>query len=81
MAIFVTIQSQPSGQKTLPLKRQGALVRIIDKLAGPQANLEVELEQLTFNLGKSKHTVSGKIVFNVVHLEEPGKEAEEAEDK
>ena len=46
------------------------IAQIVDKLAGEQANLEIIVQDLTFNLGKSKHTLNGTINFNVFHAQE-----------
>lgn len=48
-------------------KQQNTIARIIDKLAGEQGNLEIIVQELTFHLGKSKHTLNGTINFNVFH--------------
>jgi hypothetical protein len=54
----------------LTQEQQSMVARIVDKLAGEQGNLEVIVQDLTFNLGGSKHTLNGKINFNVFHEQE-----------
>ncbi len=65
--------SDSVNQEVLSQKWSSTVARIIDKIAGNQANLQIDVQELTFNIGKTKHTLTGKVNFNVVHLEEPQK--------
>lgn len=55
---------------SLSREQQSMIAQIVAKLAGEQANLEIIVQDLTFNLGKSKHTLNGTINFNVFHAQE-----------
>ena len=50
-------------------EQSSMMVKLIDTLAGEEASLQVEFQEFTFNLGKTKHTINGVVNLNVFHVE------------
>lgn len=43
------------------------ILRIIDKLAGEESSLKINIQELKFNIGKTKSRINGEIQFDITH--------------
>ncbi len=48
----------------------GALVKLVDKLAGKGSDLKLRFEDLTLSMGPATATLNGAIVLDVVYSKE-----------
>jgi len=64
--LFMSTFSEPNYRQEA-LQKSGTIVRIIDLLAGDQANLKINFQELKFHLNKKKYTLNGEVNFNVIY--------------
>lgn len=68
MNFMSTFSELNDAKKTL--QESSTVVRILDKLAGEQANFKVDFQELKFHLRNKLYTLNGEVNFNVVHSPE-----------
>lgn len=68
MNFMSTFSEWNDAKKTL--QRSSTIVKILDKLAGEQANLRVNFQELKFHLNNKLYTLNGEVNFNVVYSPE-----------
>lgn len=74
MNFMSTFSELNDAKKTL--QKSSTIVRILDKLAGEQANFKVNFQELKFHLNNRLYTLNGEVNFNVVYSPENQTSAE-----